>query len=125
MIQKTPIDIKKVFILSLISFAIIEGLLFLADSFGITSFVKGGFFLLLMLLVIFLSTLFNLGTNVQSLKLRDIILMGIVLLVVVALYFLLPLAFKNLFSIIPGQEIRDQLVKSLNSVVSISGTGIA
>jgi antibiotic biosynthesis monooxygenase (ABM) superfamily enzyme len=77
-----------------------------------------------MLLVVFLSTLFNLGTNIQSLKLRDIVLMIIVLVIVIVLYFLLPLAIPTIFSIIPGQEMRDQLVKSIASVAGI-GTGIA
>lgn len=121
---RAPIDIKKVFILSLLSFAIIEGLLYLAQAFGLAEFVKGGFFITLMLLTVFLSTLFNLGVSVKELKLRDIITMGIVLVVVIILYFLLPYVVPQIYSIIPGsQQIRDNLVKTLSSVAGI-GTGV-
>jgi hypothetical protein len=56
--------------------------------------------------------------------LRDILLMVLVLVLVVILYFVLPLAIPSIFSIVPGQEIRDQLVRVLGSITSISGTGV-
>lgn len=121
---RQPIDTKHLLQITLISFAIIEGLSYLASQLGLIDFVKGGFFLILMLVVIFLSTLFNLGTNITSLKTRDIILMLVTLLIVVALYFLLPLVIPQIYSIIPGQQIRDQLFKIFGSVASLGGTGV-
>jgi hypothetical protein len=124
MATRTPIDTKHLLQITLIAFAIIEGLSYLLSQLGVIDFISGGFFLIIILVVIFLSTLFNLGTNISSLKTRDIALMIIVLVLVVALYFILPLAIPSVFSIFSSQEVRDNLVHSLASVAGIS-TGVA
>ncbi|MFA6073989.1 MAG: hypothetical protein WC758_07780 [Candidatus Woesearchaeota archaeon] len=120
---RQPIEPKKVFELSIISFVILEALSFLLDKLGLMSFIKAGWIIFMFLLVIILTMLFNLGINLSQIRTKEIVLSLIVLLLTISVYFFIPLVLPQIFSIIPGNEIRSQLVQTLGSVAGI-GTGI-
>jgi len=121
-------DTTKFFQISLIAFIVIEALTWLLSQFDIgVTFLKGGWIIFMFLLVILLVTLWQFGTNLTSLKIKDFIFMILVLGVLVILYILLPQIIPQIFSVIPGNEIgyqlRDFFTKTLGSILKV-GTGV-
>jgi uncharacterized membrane protein len=127
---RQPFDSKKLIEISIISLVIIEGLSFILNKISPDiPFIKGGFIIFLFLAVIVLVTLYNFGTNLTSLKIKDFLFMFLVLLISVALYIILPMAIPQIFSVngidpTPANSLKDFLVNSLGSIVNISGTGV-
>jgi len=120
------IEPNKFFQVSLISLVVIVAVSWLVNQFspGTLPSIKFGWLFFLFGLVILLITLWQFGTNISSIKIKDIIFMILVLGLLIALYIFLPIAIPNLFSIIPGSEIsyqfRDFFTKTLGSIGSIS-----
>lgn len=123
-------DIKpeKIFQVSLISLLVITAISWILNKFSPDiQFLKTGWIFLLFGIVILLVTLFNLGMEITSIKVRDVIFMFLVLAILVLVYLLLPQIIPNLFSIVPGENIengiREFFIKNLGSVLN-TGTGV-
>ena len=126
--KRNESDPKKIFQVAIIAFVIVEMISFILSQLGIMDFIKGGFVIILFMLVILLTTLFGFGININQVKAKEIILMIVVLAILVLLFIFLPQAIPQLFSSIPGTEInyelRDFFTKTLGSVGSMMGTGV-
>lgn len=122
------IDTSKFFQVSLIAFAVIEGISFILSQIGVMDFIKAGWIIFIFLLVIILTTLWNFGMNLTSLKIKDLVFMLLVFALIVGLYLLLPILIPQLFSIIPGIEInysiREFVSRTIGSVGSLMGTSV-
>jgi ABC-type transport system involved in multi-copper enzyme maturation permease subunit len=124
------IESQKVFTVSLVCLVVITAISWLINQFapGTLPNLKVGFIFILFGVVILLTTVFTLGLNISTLKIKDIIFMIIILAILVALYIFLPSVIPNVFSIIPGNEInyqiRDFFSKTLGSVAGMMGTGV-
>lgn len=124
------IETNKFFQVSLISLIIIVGISWLVNQFfpGTLPSIKAGWLIFLFGIIILLVTIWQLGTNLTSLKIKDFIFMILILALLVALYLILPVVIPQIFSIIPGSEIsyqfRNLLTKTLGSIGSMIGTGV-
>jgi hypothetical protein len=117
------IEPSKFFQVSLISLVIITIVSWLVNQFapGTLPAIKFGWIFLLFGLVIFLVTLWQFGTNINSIKIKDIIFMLLVLGLIVVLYIFLPQFIPQIFSI---HQIKDFFTETLGSIGGSMGTGI-
>ena len=125
--KRNESDPKKMFYIVVIAFVVVEALSFLASKLGLMDFIKGGFILVLMGIVILLSVLFTFGINIMQVKAKEIILMILVLAILVLLYIFLPTIVPQIFSTVgidqtSSNSLREFFRVNIGSVLNI-GTG--
>ncbi len=120
---KNRIQAGKFLQVVLIAFAVIQGISFLLSELDIFPIIKGGWFLLLMLAVIGLTTLFSLGRNITTLELKKNLLFIILVLgAIIASFIFLPDYLPQIFSA-SSLEIKDFLREVIGTIAKV-GTGV-
>ena len=124
------INVMKTFEVIALSFVVIEIVSLLVSSISPSiPLIKGGYMLMLFLAVIVITYLYGFSIRILqgefNLK-RDVPLLLIIIGVVGLLYYFLPQAIPQLFSIegTSGQSVRDFLAGNIGSVLS-TRTGVA
>lgn len=121
---KNRIQAGKFLQVVLIAFAVIQGISWLLSELNIFPIIKGGWFLLLMLAVIGLTTLFSLGRNITTLELKKNLLFIILVLGAIGASFIfLPDIIPQIFSA-SGLEFQKVLEEVLTTIMKLSPGGI-
>ncbi len=108
----------------LIAFAIIQGLSWVLSELDIFPIIKGGWFLLLMLVVIGLTTLFTLGRGITQLELkRNLLFILLIFGIIIASFIFLPKYLPQIFST-SGIEFGATIKQTMISVIKLTPGGI-
>ena len=108
---REKIDPTKLFQVVLIAFVVIQGISFVLSELDVFPIIKGGWFLLLILTLITLTTLFTLGKNITQLEIKKnlvfiVLVFGLIILAFVYLPTYLPQIFSSA-SIDIGETVRE------------------
>ncbi len=108
---REKIDPTKLFQVVLIAFVVIQGISFVLSELDVFPIIKGGWFLLLILTLITLTTLFTLGKNITQLEIKKnlvfiVLVFGLIILAFVYLPTYLPQIFSS-SSIDIGETVRE------------------
>ena len=121
---KKTLDVKKLFIVLLLSFLALQLLSFVLSEMGYMEMLKGGPMLLLFLVVIFLVTLFSLGRNINQLTLKkDGLFILIIFALIILAFIFLPRYIPSIFST-SGFEIREFLREQIGVVIKLGPGGV-
>ena len=124
MVLKDKINASKFLQVVLIAFAVIQGISWVLAELDVFPIIKGGWFLLLMLIVISLTTLFSLGRNITALNLKkDLIFILLVFGGIVAAFIFLPQVVPQIFST-QALEMSEYIKQTINSVIGLLPGGI-
>lgn len=121
---KKQIDVKKIFLVLLLSFLAIQLVSWALSEFAGYQIIKGGTMLLLFLVVIFLTTLFSLGRNINQLTWKKdglfiLIVFGLIITAFVALPKYLPMFFSS-----SSMQFKTSLEEIIQAIVKLSSGGI-
>lgn len=111
-------DTEKFFTSSILGFVVIQVLSWLLHEYVGETFplIKGGWIIILILIVVFIVTLFVMSKKIGQLKKEDYIFVGLVGAVIILSFVFLPKYFPQIFSS-AGQEIG----RELGSIIGVGG----
>jgi len=120
---KERINASKFFQVVIIAFVVVQGLSWLLSELDIFPILKGGWFLLLLLVVVGLTTLFSLGKNVTQLEIkRNLLFIILIFTAIIAAFIFLPDYLPQIFSI-QSLEVREFLREIIGTIGKV-GTGV-
>lgn len=120
---KNRIDASKFFQVVIITFVVVQGLSWLLSELDIFPIIKGGWFLLLLLVVVGLTTLFTLGRSITQLEIKKNLLFIILIFgAIIAAFIFLPDYLPQIFSI-QSLEVKEFLREIIGTIGKM-GTGI-
>ena len=118
------INSDKFFQVTIVAFLAIQGISWIISQVSDIPILKGGWFLILTLVIILLTTLYTIGKNFTTLNLKkDGIFMLLVFIAIVLLFIFLPKIIPSIFSA-SGFEFREFLIKNAGNIIDYGGTGV-
>jgi len=120
---REKINASKFFQVVLIAFVVIQGISWLLSELDIFPIIKGGWFLLLLLVIVGLTTLFSLGRSITQLEIKKNLLFIILIFgAIIVAFIFLPDYLPQIFSI-QSLEIREFLQEVIGTIGKM-GTGV-
>lgn len=115
-------DTEKFFTSTILGFVVIQVLSWLLHEYVGETFplIKGGWIIILILLVVFIVTLFVMGRKVGTLKREDYLFVGLVGAVIIIAFWALPKYVPQIFSS-SGLEVGNTIKQTMNSIFNIGG----
>lgn len=124
MALKNKIDPSKMFQVVLIVFIVAQGISWLLSELDIFPLISGGWFLLLLLIGVGLTTLFSLGKNITTLEIkRNLLFIVIVFAIIILSFIFLPQLIPQIFST-SSIEFGESIKETLVSIISMGPGGI-
>lgn len=124
MVLKFGIDTNKFFQATIIAFLVIQGVSWILSQVSDIPLIKGGWFLILVLVVILMTILYTIGKDFTTLSLKkDGIFILLVFVAIILLFLILPSIIPQIFST-SGLQFREFIIKSIGNIIGYTGTGV-
>ena len=113
-------DTEKFFTSLLLGFVAIQIISWLLYEYMDIPILKGGWIILLMLVIIFMTTLFVMGRRIGTLKKEDYAFVGLIAAVIILAFIFLPDFFPQIFTI-HSMEVREIIKQTMISIFKLGG----